>query len=115
MKQFVAVFACCALVTFSVGCSQNQSLVRGQTPMEHYDTPAQSGMYYGGPSYGPNGHYECPACPQNCQNDWWRPTHHHTWEYHAPQDLVYPAENQPNAVQQYPYYTVKGPSDFFMQ
>ncbi|MHC4878251.1 MAG: hypothetical protein ACYTGL_17500 [Planctomycetota bacterium] len=108
MKQFVALFACCALVTLTVGCSQNQSLVRGQTPMEYQDTPGYGPMYF-------NDSIECPSCPQNCQKDWWRPTHHHTWEYHAPQDLVYPAANQPPAVQQYPYYTVKGPSDFFMK
>lgn len=115
MKQIVAVFACCALVTLSVGCSQNQSLVRGQTPMEYQETPGYGPASYSGPAHGHGGGLDCPACPQGRQADWWRPTHHHTWDYQAPQGLLYPPDNQQPAVQQYPYYTVKGPSDFFMQ
>ena len=114
MKQFVALFACCVLMTASVGCSQNQSLVRGQTPMEYQETPGYGPVSYSGPAGGYQS-YDCPACPQGGQADWWRPTHHHTWEYHAPQNLLYPPDNAPNAIQQYPYYTVKGPSDFFMK
>jgi hypothetical protein len=57
----------------------------------------------------------CPTCPQPHQqgHDFWRPTHHHTWDYTPPTDLRYPDPNQPPAVMQYPYYTVKGPTDFF--
>lgn len=44
----------------------------------------------------------------------WYPTHHHTFDYEPPEDLVYPPQNQPAAVVQYPYYTLKGPDDFFL-
>ena len=41
--------------------------------------------------------------------------HHHYWSYSQPAGLVYPPAHQPPAVVQYPYYTVKGPDDFFLQ
>lgn len=43
------------------------------------------------------------------------PTHYHWFSYEQPRDLVYPPANQPSAVIQYPYYTLKGPDDFFLQ
>jgi hypothetical protein len=36
------------------------------------------------------------------------------YRYKAPTDLRYPAANQPAGVVVYPYYTVKGPDDFFL-
>ena len=50
-----------------------------------------------------------------CGQGGWAPTHHHTFEYKQPTNLVYPPANQPASVVQYPYYTLKGPSDFFMK
>ncbi|MBW3539691.1 MAG: hypothetical protein KY476_05420 [Planctomycetes bacterium] len=47
--------------------------------------------------------------------DGWYPTHHHWFRYNHPQGLVYPPPNQPPAVVQYPYYTTKGPDDFFLK
>ena len=32
-----------------------------------------------------------------------------------PRNLVYPPDNTPAAVVQYPYYTCKGPDDYFMK
>jgi len=76
----------------------------------------------------------CPNCPQAmggggmmspggagnylwdnaaAQNKVWRPTHYHTYEVSKPKNLVYPPANQPPAIYQYPYYTVKSPTDFF--
>jgi hypothetical protein len=36
------------------------------------------------------------------------------YRYKAPKNLVYPPANQPAGVVVYPYYTVKGPDDFFL-
>lgn len=52
-------------------------------------------------AYGPNGSNRA------------YPTHRMALRYHAPRNLVYPQQNQPAAVVQYPYYTFKGPTDFF--
>ena len=41
--------------------------------------------------------------------------HYHTYEYKAPKNLKYPPANQPPAVVQYPYYTLRGPTDFFQK
>jgi hypothetical protein len=43
----------------------------------------------------------------------WKPTHKHFYTYDQPKNLVYPKKNTPPAVVQYPYYTAKGPTDFF--
>lgn len=110
------------LLLAGVGCT-NTGVVRGQNPGIAYNAGGEmtgsmpvpgpqasyGPMYYDGPTTGDN---QCPMpCPPNI--DVWRPTHHHTWEYHAPKNLVYPPANQQPAVVQYPYYTVKGPTDFF--
>lgn len=124
MKRTFALLACCSLASLTVGCSQ--PVVRGQNGMQSYSyTPQIAGMdrgmpqnmqmagpppgpiFYDGPATG-----NCPTCPTR-PADVWRPTHHHTWSYKAPQNLQYPPQNQKPAVYQYPYYTVKGPTDFF--
>lgn len=41
------------------------------------------------------------------------PQHHFTYAYHRPKNLVYPPPQVPGGAVVYPYYTLKGPSDFF--
>jgi hypothetical protein len=143
MRQSVVLLACCGVVLASVGCSQNMGTVRGQAPGQYQQNPHQmaannAGMdmriagpkpgvqYWDGPANDPNQFSAadcptcpqgngCPVCPQTRGFDSWRPTHHHTWQYNAPKGLTYPDQNQPPATVQYPYYTIKGPSDFFMK
>ena len=122
------------MATISVGCSNSRPVMRGQSPgpgvrPSSYQMPGPTPgpMYYDGPSgYGPS---SCP--PQNCPpqhchpngaecpicapDNFWMPTHHHTYDYKQPPNLVYPPQNQPAGVVVYPYYTCKGPSDFFMK
>jgi hypothetical protein len=43
------------------------------------------------------------------------PQHHLTYSYHRPKNLVYPPPQVPGGAVVYPYYTLKGPSDFFRQ
>jgi hypothetical protein len=66
-----------------------------------------------GPGYIGSGYQAGPADP----GPGWYPSHHHTYFYDVPDDgeFVYPPSGQPPAVVQYPYYTVRGPTDFFMQ
>lgn len=82
------------------------------------------GQYYGADGYcGPNGceNDHCQGC-EHCRKDWY-PTHYHKFTYSipwngwaiSPSQLSYPPQNQPAAVVQYPYYTVRGPTDFFLQ
>jgi len=130
MKRNFVLLACCALMPLAAGCSQ--PVVRGQNGMRPYSqSPQMAGMgrmgnmmtdgtmqmagpppgpvFYDGPATG-----NCPTCPTR-PADIWRPTHHHTSSYNAPKDLKYPQANQPPAVYQYPYYTGKGPADFFLK
>lgn len=127
MKRTFALLACCSIASLTIGCSQ--PVVRGQNQTRSYSySPQVAGygdggmpqqmqmagpppgpIYYDGPAMGGMG---CPTCPTR-PADVWRPTHHHTSTYKAPQNLQYPPQNQKPAVYQYPYYTVKGPTDFF--
>ncbi len=72
---------------------------------------------YGGGGYCPQGNYPHGGCPTgNCGygNDLNHyPTHHFSQSYHVPNDLSYPAQNSVGGAVVYPYYTHKGPSDFF--
>jgi hypothetical protein len=43
------------------------------------------------------------------------PQHHFTYSYHRPNNLVYPPPQVPGGAVVYPYYTLKGPSDFFRE
>ena len=58
------------------------------------------------------GRYVQPTNPQAPAGTF--PTHKYKFEYHAPKNLVYPRAGQPAGVTVYPYYTTRGPTDFFM-
>lgn len=100
------------LLPLTYGCSQSPGLVRGQSPIEG-EYVGQACSMCGGAAGG------CSSCCDNdCDDDdddGLHPSHYHWYSYQQPRNLVYPDQNQPSAVVQYPYYTVKGPSDFFMQ
>ena len=120
------------LLPLCIGCQADPGVVRGQNagmqPPQHMAGGAPQSnygpIYYDGPAYGPgmqhmmpNG-YGDPGCPNGLcgpMTKVWSPSHHHTWDYRPPQDLKYPPQNQPPAVVQYPYYTLRGPTDFFLQ
>lgn len=58
----------------------------------------------------------CPSCGPGCgRTADWVPTHHKTYSYSVPKDLSYPEQNAVGGAIVYPYYTHKGPSDFFRQ
>lgn len=68
----------------------------------------------------------CPDCNfgQSCPSGGCRrcgcgagcglPRHYQTYQFNWPQNMVYPQQGVPSGVIQYPYYTLRGPTDFFM-
>lgn len=82
----------------------------------HYSDTVQAGpegAYPGGicqNGYCPNG--GCQSCGAGNGFDWY-PKHYSSYSYQVPNDLRYPQQNQPGGAIVYPYYTHKGPSDFF--
>jgi hypothetical protein len=102
-------------------CPDCQSGGSGQ--MMYGDATCPDGyMYSDGYCPDPNG--KCKKCKGNgclsCLRNLYG--HHHFYRYKeppyqhkGPQQLVYPPANSPAAVVQYPYYTHKGPSDFFLK
>jgi hypothetical protein len=62
----------------------------------------------------------CPHCHGNGYGNGygngggqWAPTHLYAHKYQIPQGMVYPQNPTPGAITVYPYYTHKGPDDFF--
>lgn len=102
--------------SYPVGSTYSNNMADG------WNTNGRHGTY----SYQFNGSDYCDQCPQDECDDhhcWHGHKHAHRHFYHYtvprehgyPKELVYPQQNQPAAVVQYPYYTVKGPDDFFYQ
>src|SRR5690606_32191242 len=97
------------------------------THITHYNQNSAVGHFGGycppgnGPGYGGgNGllqQHWCPggACPGHCPpgNQSWYPKHGFSYSYETPNDLVYPPAGGIGGATVYPYYTHKGPSDFF--
>lgn len=130
--------AACLLLPLAAGCNAGPNVVRGQSPapghpvdsvpempvsMEVHGYPSELGPihYAGHPKLGPDvltegycydgmydhghGGYGYGMYPQ----------HRTSYSLKGTKNLAYPPANQPPAVVTYPYYTVKGPTDFFMK
>lgn len=71
------------------------------------------------PGYGGYAAQCPPGHGHNCQgagcNLPFHPVHRNFYTYSTPQGLMYPPENASPATYQYPYYTLRGPTDFFMK
>ena len=61
--------------------------------------------------------HNCQGCQDGtqCLNLPFHPVHRNFHTYDIPRDLTYPSDNCPTAMYQYPYYTTRGPTDFFME
>ena len=132
--HFLCSMAACLILPLCVGCTNSQ-VVRGQSGDSEFMMKQQAEMVqyqqlmhkqYAGQQapiqqMGHNRHGAyCPpgagwnnghknVYQQNC-----RPKNYQTYKYNPPA-AVYPQQNQPLGVVQYPYYTHKGPDDFFLK
>ena len=57
----------------------------------------------------------CQRCGRGCGYRNGMPQHVQTYQYDWPQNMVYPQQGVPAGMVQYPYYTLRGPTDFFMK
>jgi hypothetical protein len=110
--------------------------IHGNT-ISHYNVPTQ-GMWISASEAACPPSHDCPhckgsppagqACPvcqsqeeghhhhlftQGLMEDY--PEHHFTYAYKRPKNLQYPPPQVPGGIVVYPYYTLKGPSDFFRE
>ena len=127
MHSKLAVLLSGAIGLFVTGCSSTTPVMRGQSPHEVRSNGAV--MADGCPmcqsSTGPNGQMthapNCDSCPpsqRGCQagcNLPFHPVHRNFHTYQVPSNLSRPPENSAPAMYQYPYYTLRGPTDFFME
>jgi hypothetical protein len=131
LYRTMAVLLSGAIGLLVTGCASSTPTMRAQSPQDGYgswsDGPAsthdcpmcQSGEGHGAacpPNY--QGYHQ-QRCSKNCRgagcNLPCHPVHRNFHTYHAPQNLMYPPENSQPAQVQYPYYTLRGPTDFFMK
>ena len=112
-----------AIGLLATGCASTTPEIRGQGPGEWTAGPVS---VQGCPSCqgtaGHGGHVvhsqNCPhsgACQTGSCNLPFFPVHRNFYTYTTPDGLSYPPQNAPPAVYQYPYYTLRGPTDFFMK
>lgn len=82
----------------------------------YYDNSeySQGQHSYGGEGFG-NGYQQ--SCPPGYGGSGGHhfPHHYSSHRYDWPQNMVYPTTGAPNAAVAYPYYTLRGPTDFFMK
>lgn len=103
------------------GCAGQNQVVRGQCPPDQC-APGGGGAAAGCKLFGGCGGGglcggKCGAggASANHINLPFHPVHRNYVDYQVPTNLSYPTPNTPAATVQYPYYTLKGPSDFFMK
>lgn len=107
-------------------CDPYQSVKSGIHDAYHFSHNTHTTYYHQNSSMGgyPGGYglMQQPWCPQGgwgcpngqCGNNLdWYPRHGFTYSYERPNDLVYPPAGGIGGAVVYPYYTHKGPSDFF--
>ncbi len=131
----VAVLLSGAIGILVTGCVSSTPTMRAQsphgTPGSWSDGPmmndgcpmCQSSMGMGTgdcqgcrPGRGGSGPHRCgPNGQGSGLNLPFHPVHRNFHTYHAPENNMYPPENAAPAQVQYPYYTFRGPTDFFME
>ncbi|WP_298862019.1 hypothetical protein [uncultured Gimesia sp.] len=124
--------AACLILPLCVGCTNSQ-VIRGQSADGEFLMQQQAQMaeyqqlmhkQHAGQQaqvqqVGFNRHRGyCPPGWNNSHKNVYhqnkRPKNYQTYKY-VPPATVYPQQNQPLGVVQYPYYTHKGPDDFFLK
>ena len=104
MKFRVAIsVTACLVISMAIGCQTPSDVYRSQTPGEAYYAPASDSDTV------------TEEWVQQQPRGQFRGGHYHTFDYRVPRNLRYPPANQPPAVVQYPYYTLRSPTDFFMK
>ena len=90
-------------------------------PEGYYSTHGKK-VYTTGHGHGADGCPHCQngqSCPPSgcphCKGHRDKPSHYTTYGYKWPDNMVYPQYGAPAAAVQYPYYTFRGPTDFFMK
>ena len=127
VSRLICGLSACFLLIFSVGCASSPGVVRGQSPEiaggvrnAAYYGPANGHVTRAGYDAG-SGHHGAPDSHGHCQHSvsgtgdahWVPHLHHNFYTVDMPSNLRYPMPNTPMAIVQYPYYTVRGPTDFF--
>jgi len=102
------------------GCAATSPVMRAQSPPAQQVSAQQVGWEQGyvmdncQSCQGTGGGYSCHD-PNQLINLPFHPVHRNSYTYNAPRGMMYPPAPSQAGIYQYPYYTFKGPSDFFMK
>lgn len=128
-RRFMYLLLSGAIGITAIGCANTTPVMRAQSP------PAQAtGLVQAQAPVQPTGwsHSGYASSCQHCQgagagscsqcydpnqliNLPFHPIHRNSYTYNTPRNLMYPPSPTPAGVTQYPYYTFRGPTDFFMK
>ena len=103
-RRFLTLLLSGAIGLSLTGCSSTSPTMRAQSP-------SQSGVVFECPS----GQCQSGQCNGSCMNLPFQPVHRNFHTYDVPGNLRYPNQQLGPATYQYPYYTTRGPTDFFWE
>jgi hypothetical protein len=110
------------------GCAATSPVMRAQSPAAQQIPAQQAGWHqsYAADSFQSyqDNSPECYAGGSDCYGSHdpnqlinlpFHPVHRNSYTYNAPRGMMYPPAPSQAGVYQYPYYTFRGPTDFFMK
>ena len=115
-RTLLAVMLSGAIGLTLSGCALNESTLRGQSPGSSCNSYSScQSCDYGGYGMGcPTGTCPSGSCQGQACNLPFHPVHRNFYTVDAPTGQLYPDANAAPALTMYPYYTLRGPTDFLM-
>lgn len=113
-ERLMTLMLCGAIGITVTGCANTSPVTRAQSPPIQGDVWGQPVI--GGSCQSCQGSGGCPSCvdPNQKLNLPCHPVHRNSFTVNEPQNLMYPPSPSQAGIVQYPYYTFRGPTDFFM-
>ena len=97
------------------GCEITSLVTRAQSPPIQTATWGQE--VTGASCQNCQGSEGCSSCvdPRQRINLPFHPMHRNSYTVNAPRNMMYPPSPSQSGITQYPFYTFRGPTDFFVQ
>ena len=99
------------------GCAATSPVMRAQSPQGQATQAQPAGFHQ---SYADPSCQNCPGGANGCDSNQminlpFHPVHRNSYTYNTPRGMMYPPAPSQAGLYQYPYYTFRGPTDFFME
>jgi len=128
-RRFTMLLLSGAIGITAAGCANTSPVMRAQSPpIQATQVAAPQATAVQPTGWGHSHGSSCQHCqgmgagncsqcydPNQLINLPFHPIHRNSYTYNAPRNLMYPPSPSPAGITQYPYYTFRGPTDFFMK